>query len=26
VIGGRIVRIDNIGLMMQGITTLGFAH
>ena len=26
VIEGRIVRIDNIGLMMQGITTLGFAH
>ncbi len=26
VIGGRIVRIDNIGLMMHGVTTLGFAH
>ena len=26
VIGGRIVRIDNIGLMMQGVTTLGFTH
>lgn len=26
VIGGRIVRIDNIGLMMQGVSTLGFVH
>ena len=26
VAGGRIVRIDNIGLMMQGVSTLGFAH
>ena len=26
VVGGRIVRIDNIGLMMQGVTTLGFSH
>jgi hypothetical protein len=26
VVGGRIVRIDNIGLMMQGVTTLGFVH
>jgi hypothetical protein len=26
VVGGRIVRIDNIGLMMQGVSTLGFAH
>lgn len=26
VVGGRIVRIDNIGLMMQGVVTLGFAH
>ena len=26
VIGGRIVRIDNIGVMMQGVTTLGFVH
>ncbi len=26
VIGGRIVRIDNIGLMMQGTSTLGFVH
>lgn len=26
VVGGRIVRIDNIGLMMQGVTTLGFTH
>jgi len=26
VVGGKIVKIDNIGLMMQGITTLGFAH
>src|SRR5512139_2244645 len=26
VIGGKIVRVDNIGLMMQGVTTLGFTH
>ena len=26
VVSGRIVRIDNIGLMMQGTKTLGFAH
>jgi hypothetical protein len=26
VVGGRIVKIDNIGLMMQGVTTLGFIH
>ena len=26
VVGGRIVRIDNIGLMMQDTTTLGFVH
>jgi hypothetical protein len=26
VVSGRIVRIDNIGLMMQGTTTLGFVH
>ncbi len=26
VVGGRIVRIDNIGLMMQGVVTLGFTH
>jgi hypothetical protein len=26
VVGGRIVRIDNIGLMMQGVTSLGFIH
>ena len=26
VIGGRIVRIDNIGLMMQGVATLGFVR
>jgi len=26
VVGGKIVKIDNIGLMMQGVTTLGFAH
>jgi hypothetical protein len=26
VVGGRIVRIDNIGLMMQGVSTLGFVH
>jgi len=26
VVGGKIVRIDNIGLMMQGVTTLGFVH
>jgi hypothetical protein len=26
VIGGRIVRIDNIGVMMPGVATLGFVH
>ena len=26
VVEGRIVRIDNIGLMMQGVTSLGFVH
>lgn len=26
VVAGRIVKIDNIGLMMQGIATLGFTH
>jgi hypothetical protein len=26
VVGGRIVRINNIGLMMQGVSTLGFTH
>lgn len=26
VVGGKIVKIDNIGLMMQGLTTLGFIH
>jgi hypothetical protein len=26
VVSGRIVRIDNIGLMLQGVDTLGFAH
>jgi hypothetical protein len=26
VVGGRIVRIDNIGLMMLGVSTLGFVH
>lgn len=26
VVSGRIVRIDNIGLMQQGTTTLGFVH
>jgi hypothetical protein len=26
VVGGRIVKIDNIGLMMEGVTTLGFVH
>ena len=26
VIGGKIVRVDNIGSMMQGATTLGFIH
>jgi len=26
VVGGRIVRIDNIGLMIQGVTSLGFSH
>lgn len=26
VVRGRIVRIDNIGLMMEGVTTLGFTH
>ena len=26
VVGGKIVKIDNIGLMMTGVTTLGFIH
>jgi hypothetical protein len=26
VVGGKIVKIDNIGLMMQGVGTLGFVH
>jgi hypothetical protein len=26
VVGGRIVTIDNIGLMMEGVTTQGFVH
>jgi len=26
VVGGRIVRIDNIGLMLEGMATLGFVH
>jgi hypothetical protein len=26
VVGGRIVRIDNIGLMIRGVSTLGFVH
>ena len=26
VLGGRIVRIDAIGLMMPGVSTLGFSH
>jgi hypothetical protein len=26
VVNGRIVRIDNIGLMVQGVTSLGFVH
>lgn len=26
VVSGRIVRIDNIGLMMRGVSTLGFIH
>jgi hypothetical protein len=26
VVGGKIVKIDNIGLMMSGVTTLGFIH
>jgi hypothetical protein len=26
VVTGRIVKIDNIGLMMEGIGTLGFIH
>jgi hypothetical protein len=26
VVGGRVVRIDNIGVMMQGVATLGFVH
>jgi hypothetical protein len=26
VVDGRIVRIDNIGLMVQGVTSLGFVH
>lgn len=26
VVSGKIVRIDNIGLMVQGVRTLGFTH
>jgi len=26
VVNGRIVKIDNIGLMLEGLTTLGFSH
>jgi hypothetical protein len=26
VVGGRIVRIDNIGVMMKGVGSLGFVH
>jgi len=26
VVGGKIVKIDNIGLMLQDVTTLGFSH
>jgi hypothetical protein len=26
VVGGRIVKIDNIALMMEGVETLGFTH
>jgi hypothetical protein len=26
VVGGRVVKIDNIGLMMEGVETLGFTH
>jgi hypothetical protein len=26
VVGGRITKIDNIGLMLQGVSTLGFVH
>jgi hypothetical protein len=26
VVGGRIVKIDNVGLMMEGVETLGFTH
>ena len=26
VVGGKIVKIDNIGLMLQGVMTLGFNH
>ena len=26
IVSGRIVRVDNIGLMMQGVATLGFIH
>jgi hypothetical protein len=26
IVGGRIVRIDNIGLMIDGVATLGFTH
>lgn len=26
VVGGRIVKIDDIGLMLEGVTTLGFQH
>ena len=26
VVGGRIIHIDNIGLMMTGVETMGFVH
>ena len=26
VVGGRIVRIDNIGVMMKGVSSIGFVH
>jgi len=26
VVAGRVVKIDNIGLMLEGVTTLGFNH
>jgi hypothetical protein len=26
VVGGKVVRIDNVGLMVQGVATLGFTH